>query len=682
MLISLAMSLAGADTAALPAVSAEPDCANILQIRESPARSRAIEEQDLIETLDIGSNGAMEDLPAFAVAPDRQRIAIAVRRADLRTNGYCSGIYLTDGRGNARLIDSGIGASFWRYENFHGTNGFPSGITKVITPRWSPDGRYLAFLKSVRGRLQLWLWDERHDSRALAIEADEIVDFHFSTDGKSIIYKAVERQRQNEALARESLRGFRLDDRFFPFASSTPFPLGTLAYTYRSVRTEDGTMQPATSAQFDQNMLAAANPSRVPRQRGDLASDVTANLLVHVDKQGREKSCQSDLCTDVQGSPWTSSAGHVRFMRREGWGRSLTSIYEWKANSERPTRLFQTADILSSCTPVGEDILCVRESAIRPRYLDRIGLRTKESSLIFDPNPSYAGLRLGRIQRLQWSNDRGVECFGDLVYPPHFNPGQRYPLIITQYESRGFLRGGTGDEFPIQLFAKAGYLVLNIQRPRAPAPTRNTGASIAVQQQDDILADRHSVLSMIETMLSHLVQAGLVDADKVGITGLSDGSTTTQFAALHSSRFKAGSVSGCCWEPSQSWLLGPAIQRQYAAAGWPPAADANSRLWKEMSLARNADRVAFPILMQAADGEFLAALESFQALRAVQLPVDLYVYPDELHVKRYPVHRLNIYRRNLRWFDFWLRDKIPETDDDEAEAANWVAMREIWRKRR
>lgn len=680
MLISLAMSLAGADTAAPPVVSAQPDCAQILQLRNREGTERAIGEADLIETLDIGSNGAMENLPPFAIAPDRQRIAISVRRADVRTNSYCTGIYISDGHGEARLIDSGIGASFWRYENFHGTNGFPSGIAKVIAPLWSPDGNHLAFLKFVEGRLQLWLWDEQQKSRALAVESDDIVDFRFTRDGRSIIYKSVTRQDQNEAFAEESLRGFRYDDRFFPFASKEPYSSGKPVYRFNLVTTGGGTPQPATAAQFARSISDGTDAPKIARPRARLRSDATEPTRASMDMRGKALPCRSDLCTNLQGEPWISPNLHIRFMRREGWGRSVTAIYDLKTGSDRPVRLFQTTDALSNCIPVAGDILCVRESATRPRYLDRINLRTGKSRLLFDPNPSYAGLHLGRVERLHWTNDFHIECFGDLVYPPDFQPNRRYPLIITQYESRGFLRGGTGDEFPIQLFAKSGYLVLNIQRPRAPASSPKQGFSVIEQQQDDILADRRSVLSMIETMVSQLAQSELVDADKIGITGLSDGSTTTQFAALHSGRYKAGSVSGCCWEPSQSWLLGPAIQQQYAAAGWASSPNASSRLWKEMSLARNAHRVAFPILMQAADGEFLAALESVQALRAARLPVDLYVFPDELHVKKYPAHRLNIYRRNLRWFDFWLRDKMPATDEGKDEAAIWLSMKESWRK--
>ena len=38
-------------------------------------------------------------------------------------------------------------------------------------------------------------------------------------------------------------------------------------------------------------------------------------------------------------------------------------------------------------------------------------------------------------------------------------------------------------------------------------------------------------------------------------------------------------------------------------------------------------------------------------------PVELYVYPNELHVRNQPRHRFEIYERNLDWFAFWLKDE-------------------------
>ena len=682
MLISLAMSLAGAATAALPAVAADLDCAKILEVRRPAGAPRPIEASDLIETLDIGSNGGMESDPVFTLSPDRSRLAVAVRRANRTSNSYCSGIYIVGQDGQASLIDAGPGVAFWRYDVFFGTRGFPTGVTQVITPLWSSNGESLAFLKLVNGRLQLWRWDASGHSRLVAAAEDDIVDFRFGADGTSLVYKERADGPSTEELNQEGQRGYRLDERFFPFASRAPFPRGGAAYRFYRVDLDGSARRPATQAE-----IAAFTNDRSAALRNDATmvdakADAGGISRIHIVIGTVEEFCRSANCTDIEGQPWVTQAGHIRFVRREGWGRSLAAIYEWNGGDTDPARLFQTSDLLMGCVPINDDVLCVRENATRPRYIDRIRLQDGKSRTVFEPNPDYEMIAHGRVERLQWTNAMGIASFGDLVYPPAFQPGRRYPLIITQYESRGFLRGGTGDEFPIQLFAKAGYLVLNIQRPPSPISARQLAPLERQRRENADFLARRNILSTIETKVLELIATGLVDPDRIGITGLSDGSTTTQFAALHSKMFKAASISGCCWEPSQTWLLGSAIQHHYESIGWPASPQAGSAIWSQMSLSRNASRVAFPILMQVADGELYPTLEAVRALRAANSPVDVYVFPDELHIKRQPTHRLNIYRRNLRWFDFWLMDTMPADGIEREEAVRWAQMKSDWKQAR
>src|SRR3546814_15978540 len=54
---------------------------------------------------------------------------------------------------------------------------------------------------------------------------------------------------------------------------------------------------------------------------------------------------------------------------------------------------------------------------------------------------------------LNWLNAENVPFYGDLVYPVGYEPGRRYPMVIVQYRTKGFLRGGIGDEVPIQTLA-------------------------------------------------------------------------------------------------------------------------------------------------------------------------------------------------------------------------------------
>jgi hypothetical protein len=59
--------------------------------------------------------------------------------------------------------------------------------------------------------------------------------------------------------------------------------------------------------------------------------------------------------------------------------------------------------------------------------------------------------------------------------------------------------------------------------------------------------------------------------------------------------------------------------------------------------------------------------------------VDLYVFPDEHHVKWQPIHRLSIYQRNLDWFGFWLKNEAPSlAPDHREEEERWSMLRSLW----
>ena len=188
-------------------------------------------------------------------------------------------------------------------------------------------------------------------------------------------------------------------------------------------------------------------------------------------------------------------------------------------------------------------------------------------------------------------------------------------------------------------------------------------------------ADRKSVLSALETGVRMVIARGVVDPQRIGITGLSDGAATAQYALVNSKLFAAAALSGCCEEPSFPPLTGPAISRLYSKAGYPPPGSDDAHFWSKISIAANADRLRQPILIQAADSEYLSSLYSVAALQAHDDPVDLYVFPDEYHIRVSPQHRLAAYRRAVQWFDFWLRGVEDANPVDSDQYARWSALK-------
>lgn len=642
-----------------------------VQRSERPSPYSALTEVDLARLRDIGPVTADPQRHIFTLSPDQRRIAFQVREADPAANTYHLKMYVLDiRRGNVPiLVDQGgemIRDTISAVGGVLVHTGFPS----TITPRWSPDGTGIYFLKRVQGATQIWkAATDGSGSAAVTHDAGEIEDFTLSSDGQRLIYSSRERDPAKQAqLKQESLAGYRYDSRFIPLFSSKPIAFPITRNVVRALDFRSGQLALATEAD-EARITGQASPTvdleavshdgkrawTSKPSNGKLGAPTELNAT---DDAGRIWKCGAPTCAGPETAWWTADGERVRFIRREGWARSSTAVYDWHPGQSAPALLYSTNDLLIDCQPLGEDFICLREQSTRPRHLVILNWRDKSERILYDPNPKFRRLSLGRVERLQWRNEFGVASFGDLVYPVGYQPGRAYPLVVVQYMTRGFLRGGTGDEFPIQSFANHGFAVLSVERPRSTTIVPDANSMVELEQgllKD--FKDRRNVLSTIEAGVQLLIARGLVVRDKIGITGLSDGSSTVQFAAINSRMFKVGSVSGCCWEPYQDALLGPAVAADFRSRGWPPIVRDAPSFWSRISLVRNAGTIAFPLLMQQSDDEYRAALASYTALEERGNPVALYVFPNEYHVKWQPAHRLSAYRRNVRWFEYWLQDK-------------------------
>ena len=135
----------------------------------------------------------------------------------------------------------------------------------------------------------------------------------------------------------------------------------------------------------------------------------------------------------------------------------------------------------------------------------------------------------------------------------------------------------------------------------------------------------------------------------------------------------AAIASGTEFGPASTFLYGPAghdLLKRWGLERW------ESPRWGTISITRNADGVRAPLLLNVADREMLDATHPYAALELAGRVVEMYVYPDEHHIKSGPAHRLAIYQRNIDWMNFWLRG---DEDPDPAKASQyrrWRALRD------
>jgi dipeptidyl aminopeptidase/acylaminoacyl peptidase len=681
------------------AASAAAACEDLLATRPAAGGTRPLTAADLLGLRDIGRpDGALvAGARPIAVSPDGREIAFMLLRADLARNSYCLGLATMSLQPAAppRLIDRG-GEIILGEGDYRGVI-LPTGFPALLAPAWSPDGRRLAFLRRDQGLTRLWTiqrdgrqWGE---ARPLADAPVDIAQFAWSPDGQGIVYALREGQMAEQAaLAREGLSGFHYDARFVPMVGSTPMPLAStpLAYRYHDIDTNaervasdaERALLGADPIHYASEPLMAIGPdgrriSAVPLT----PNPASEQRLVVRDGGGRTWRCEDRSCRGrFVGLWWMPGGDALLYLRREGWNMGRMALYRWQPGRSPSRQLLATDDVISGCAVAGARLVCLQEGANQPSRLVAIDPARGRSTLLFDPNPDYATIRLGAVERLQWRTDAGLEVRGDLALPPGYDraTGGRLPLIVTTYRSNGFLRGATGNEYPIHLFAARGFAVLALDRP-APnfAVQRQEGDPEKLRAANSRgWAERRSMHSAVMNGIDAVIAMGIADPARIGITGLSDGASTTAFALINSRRFAAASISTCCLEPwSVASTIGPAFAAMMRRQGYPAATSDDQDFWAPASLIRNAGRIDTPLLMQLADEEYLTAIDVHAALRELSKPVDMYVFPHEHHNKWQPRHRMAIYVRNLDWFAFWLMGEEDPDPEKAGQYAIWRALR-------
>ncbi len=682
---------------------------------QSESEERRISYEDLLRLRDIG---AMYQEDGLAMSPDGTSVAFQIRRAYVTSNSYGLSWYVTSTDRSAPPIFVGDGGE--PILNGEVTTGRISGSVEAPHAEWAPDGRSIVYRKKSDDNIQLWqAWADGSGEQQLTTNQADVLDFQWSEDGTRIYFNVTATTRADyaDALRREGEGGYLYDERFIAAASRKP--------VFKNVGANEGRggeVAPAPYVYDVEKMTEQLAPEPVQddeekwKEALENLNDGMADRDFHsVVKHGerfawlentqpqlyqgfsppltlgrranREEPygelCEAPECTGKITNIWLGrSDDTVYFRRREGANFTRVSLYAWTPSGEIKN-LVTSDEWFEGCEMGVGALYCFAENWTGPRRIVSIDLSNGEMVTLVDPNPEFRNIQFTDVETLTWSGDDGAEAVGHLVYPADYVPGQQYPLVVVQYRSRGFLRGGIGDEYPIHVLAANGFAVLSFDRPDPWEIAATEGDYWARERanwnwDEDDLWERSSALSAIEYMIDELSSRGMIDPKRVGITGLSDGAETVWYAMMYSDYFAAAAASSGGWSPSIYYLIPGQMRRdfhQFAAGLSAPGYD-NDERWRKISPEFHASTINTPILIQAPDSELLESAPPHEALKDAGKPVEMYVFPNEYHVKFEPKHRAAVYERNVDWMNFWLRDVEDPKPEKAAQYERWRRLRE------
>lgn len=640
----------------------------------------------------------MADISSVAVSPDGKYAVFRVDRASIDTNNHDLEwqIVPIDGSQPARRV-AGAGGALW----------LDAGVLRADPPLWSRDSQWFYYRALVDGAVQVWR--TRSDGSTTEQVTDDpanVEAFALVPGSDRLVYRvgatreAIVRAEQKEYddgiridasvdVAANLFRSAQIDGRAAT-QRLTGFWFdrgGLLAGAPKHFETVNlATLKPITPSAGDSALVADPLKSfepvgdrfllaRAVAADGKVASvlsDGATDLLTATSNvnDATATECRSSLCRGVTISAvqWRPVHDAVIFTVSDAF--AAQSLYEWDLASGAVRRVARDRGLLnggrdpnSSCALSATEAICVAASAAMPPRLVGIDLATGKRRLLLDPNPALSA-KTPPERAVSWRDANGRRFTGQLFLPA--GTSAPAPLFVTYYNCDGYLRGGTGDEWPLAPLAAHGIAALCINRA-AVAPG-----------YADAFGTYRTALDGVKSAIKTLADDRVADPAHVGMGGLSFGSEATMWIATHSSLLAALSVTSTLLEPAYYWFNGVAGRDTHTILkrSWELGApDETPDRWQQLSPALNVGAIRVPVLMQMPEQEFRYNMELYSKLSQSRTPVDLYAFPDEPHIKIQPRHKLAAYSRNLDWFRYWLQGKI---DPDPAKAEQyrrWAALK-------
>jgi len=207
-------------------------------------------------------------------------------------------------------------------------------------------------------------------------------------------------------------------------------------------------------------------------------------------------------------------------------------------------------------------------------------------------------------------------------------------------------------DFDREYFASKGYVVLGVNY------RGSSGRGAAYQKA--IFADwgNKEVVDLLAAV-DWAVAQGVADPDRLGIGGWSYGGILTNYTIATDTRFKAA-VSGASSSLQTTMYGVDQYIVQYEHELGPPWK--SPELWTKVSYPFfHAERIKTPTLFMCGQVDFnvpIAGVEQmYQALKSIGVDTQLVIYPDQHHGLRIPSYNRDRLQRYVSWWDRYLKQK-------------------------
>ena len=580
-------------------------------------------------------------------------------------------------------------------------------------PAWSPDGSSIAFLASVEGRAQVFVMPiAGGEARQITTSPTGVQTFSWRPDGNGFAYAALDEPPKREGIERFN-RSFEIQNNSF-LQVDTPMPshLWVIASTGgKAKRLTSGswslpiTYPPgapppapswspdgrtiaierrptAYSGDFDQNTIQLVDAetgtmrpltTRTHHEAQPQFSPDGKHIAYWYPKDGQTKNKTEIMIAPAAGGEGRSLTSTLdRHILTAAWSTDSRSLLLGAADGTRTGVWIQPVDgpvrkldfgpmvvasgfgSLSVSTSRDGRMAFIASTSNRPNELFWRASATAAPERLTDFNAEIAAMDLGRVETVQWDGPDGFRMDGVLTYPPGFESGRRYPLVLYIH---GGPRASSKESFSTrsQLLATQGWLVFE---PNYRGSDNLGNAFMSAIWNDAGAGPGRDVMSGVD----YLKGRGILDDTRMAVSGWSYGGyMTTWLLGNYPQAWKAGVAGAAVTSTMDQYDLGDSNVRRGASLGGSPYTDpTRMRAAIDQSPITYATKIKAPTLIMALTGDYrvpiMQSYRLYHALRDNGVPVQFIGYPLPGHSPTDPVHQRDVDRRWVDWIKTHLED--------------------------